>query len=221
MESVIHAQHPRDTNDLFHRVVRAPEDAGAEEQSLDVVAPVEVEREADDFLGSEAGAPHVARPAVDAVQAIVLAEVREEDLEQADTAAVRRVAVTDPHPLRGSDPRAVSALSTLRAGAGARRIVLRRVGQHGQLVLDIHHHPYARIDTENLHRWHRQTSEAARIRVREFGRENAFVVAHPEMRPTRAHHPRAQPPPERAAHTANGPVVAVCRAPGMPPAPHA
>ena len=113
-----------------------------QEQALDVVALVEVDREVDHLLDGEAGAPHVARAAVDAVGAVVHAEVGQQDLEQRDAAAVRRVGsgrcrcpVVEPTPLPSRE---------FRRGApagGAGRVVLRRIGKDRELVLDRRHRP--------------------------------------------------------------------------------
>jgi hypothetical protein len=52
-----------------------------------------------DFIDGEAGARHVAADAVDAIEAVVLAVVGEEDLQQRDAAAIGRIAVADAHAL--------------------------------------------------------------------------------------------------------------------------
>ncbi|MNJ67262.1 hypothetical protein D3C77_634210 [compost metagenome] len=69
------AQQPCHADQLFHGVVRRADDAGAEEQAADAVAPVEVQGQPDHFLGAEARAWHVAGAAVDAVLAVVEAKV--------------------------------------------------------------------------------------------------------------------------------------------------
>ena len=56
------------------------DDAGAEEEPFNVITFVEIEGECDDFLGSEASAPDITGTAIDAVVAVVEADVREEDL---------------------------------------------------------------------------------------------------------------------------------------------
>lgn len=65
------AQLARDLNELFHRVVRVPNDAGAQEQAFDVVALVEVEREVHDFIDAEACSRNVALNAIDAIVTVV------------------------------------------------------------------------------------------------------------------------------------------------------
>lgn len=81
-EAVFFAQQPGHTDQLLHGVVRRADDAGAEEQAADAVAPVEVQGQAHHFLGAEACARHVAGAAVDAVLAVVQAEVGQQYLEQ-------------------------------------------------------------------------------------------------------------------------------------------
>lgn len=46
-------QLPRDLDDLLHRVIRTAHDTAAEEEALDVVALVKVEREPHDLLRCE------------------------------------------------------------------------------------------------------------------------------------------------------------------------
>ena len=77
----------RDAHDQLHRVVGRADDAGGEEQPLDVVALVEIEREVDDLLHGKARAPHVRGAAVDAVGAIEHAGIGEQDLRAARRSA--------------------------------------------------------------------------------------------------------------------------------------
>jgi hypothetical protein len=60
---------------LFHGEVGAADDTGAEEEPFDVVPFVEIEGESDDFFGGEASTADVAGAAVDAVVAVVEADV--------------------------------------------------------------------------------------------------------------------------------------------------
>jgi hypothetical protein len=106
---------------------------------LDVVAAVEVQREVHYLLHAEPRAAHVAAAAVDAVLAVVDADVGEQDLQQRHAAPVRRVAVADARSLRAADPLR-PALAPLCAAAAARRVVLGRVGEDGQLLRDFHLH---------------------------------------------------------------------------------
>ncbi len=101
-EMVVFTQAARHLHQLLHGVVGRAHDARAEEQALDQVAAVEIERQGHHFVGREAGARDVAADAVDAVQAVVLAPVGEQDLQQRDAAAIGRVAVADAHAAGGA-----------------------------------------------------------------------------------------------------------------------
>ena len=71
-EAVLLAQRAGDADDLLHRVVRAADDPGRQEQALDVVAPVEVERQPHDLLDREGRARGtLLDEPVDAIQAVV------------------------------------------------------------------------------------------------------------------------------------------------------
>jgi hypothetical protein len=137
-EVVLLAQHPRDLDDLLHRVVGRADDPRAEEQALDAVAAIEVERQPDDLVDREAGARDVARDPVDAVEAVVDAEVGEEDLEQRDAAAVGRVAVADPRALGRADALAAERVALRRAARGAGGVVLGGVGEDRELAVELH-----------------------------------------------------------------------------------
>src|SRR3546814_21069244 len=81
-KAMLLAQYARDFDQLLHRIVFGTDDARGEEQSLDIVALVEIERQRDDFLRAEARTLDIARRAVDAETAVVDAEVGEQDLKQ-------------------------------------------------------------------------------------------------------------------------------------------
>ena len=93
------AQHAGHLHHLLHGVVGALDDAAGEEQPLDAIAAVKVQRELYHLIDREARAGHVAGHPVHAVQAVVLAEVGEQDFQQRDAAAIRREAVANPHAL--------------------------------------------------------------------------------------------------------------------------
>ena len=132
------AQHTRDLDDLLHGVVGAADDPRAQKQSLDAVAAVEVERERHHLVDREAGARHVAADAVDAVEAVVAAIVGEQHLEQRDAAAVGRKAVADAVAVGGADPAAAGGVAFRAAAGSAGRVVLGRVGEDGELLLNVH-----------------------------------------------------------------------------------
>ena len=100
---VLDAQRARDRDHLLHGVVGIANDARAEEEAFDVIAPVKIERELNHFLRSETRALHVARRAVDAVKAIVDAVVREQNFQQRNAAAIGRVAVANSGAGGGAD----------------------------------------------------------------------------------------------------------------------
>lgn len=80
-EVVFLAQQARHTDQLFHGVVGRADDARAEKQAADAVAPVEIQGQAHHFLGAEARTRDVAGAAVDAVLAVIQAEVCQQHLE--------------------------------------------------------------------------------------------------------------------------------------------
>ena len=130
------AQGAGDVDDHFHGVVGVADDAGAEEQPLDVVPLVEIEREFHHLLGCECGAADVAGAAVDAVVAIVDAEIRQQHLEQRDAAPVRRVAVADARAAGGTYAFAIERVSPDGSRAGARGVVLGGVGEDGEFGVE-------------------------------------------------------------------------------------
>ena len=130
------AKLARDGDELLHGVVGRLDDAGGEEEAFDVVALVEVEGEVDDFFGGEAGALDVGRDAVDAEDAIVGADVGEEDFEERDAASVGGIGVADAHAVGVADALPVAA--ALGAAAGAGGVVLGGVGENFEFLLGVH-----------------------------------------------------------------------------------
>ena len=149
-EAVGLAEGAGDFDELLHGVVGRLDDAGGEEEAFDVVALVEVEGEVDDFLRGEAGAAYVGGDAVDAEDAVVGAEVGEQDLEQGDAAAVGGVGVADALAVRGAE--AAGGGRALGAGGGAGGVVLGGVGEDLEFLLDVHH-AGALIDPMALWSW--------------------------------------------------------------------
>ena len=135
-EVMFNAEGPGDVDELLHGVVRRLDDARGEKEAFDVVALVKVECEFDDLFGSEAGALNVGGDAVDAEDAVVGAEVGEENFEQGDAAAVRRVAVADAHAVGVAHALTVAAAFGTRGGAGG--VVFRSVGENLEFLLDVH-----------------------------------------------------------------------------------
>ena len=132
------AQLPRDVDDQLLRVVRAADDAAAEEEPLDEVALVEIEREPHHLVRREARALHIAGSAVDAVVAVVKARVRQEHLQQRNATAIRSVGMADAGPAGGANPLSAARILPRRTAAGAGGVVLGGVGEDFEFVLQIH-----------------------------------------------------------------------------------
>src|SRR5690606_228175 len=92
----------------------------------------------DHLAGGEAGAAHVAAGPVDAVGAVVDAEVRQQDLEQRYAAAVGRIRVADAHALGAADALRAARVATPCTAGGAGGVVLGRVSEDRQLVGQLH-----------------------------------------------------------------------------------
>ena len=134
-EIVLLTQRAGDAHELLHRVVGIANHAGAEKQAFDVVAAVEVERQLHHLFDAEARARRIAGAPVDAVQAVVDAEVGEQDLQQRDAAAVGRVAVADAHALGRAHAAGAERMLLAGSAGSAGCVVLGRVRQHRQLTL--------------------------------------------------------------------------------------
>ena len=132
------AQLPRDVDDQLLRVVRAADDAAAEEEPLDEVALVEIEREPHHLVRREARALHIAGSAADAVVAVVEARIREQHLQQRNAASIRCIGMADARAARGAHARAAARILPRRPAARARGVMLRRVGEEFEFVLQIH-----------------------------------------------------------------------------------
>nr|GFD54271.1 hypothetical protein [Tanacetum cinerariifolium] len=96
------------------------DDAGAQEQAADAVATIEVQGQRHDFFRGESCTGDVAGAAIDAVLAVVQAEVGEQDLQQRDAATVRGIAVANAHAVGRTDAGFAlgTALGCGTAGAG-------------------------------------------------------------------------------------------------------
>src|SRR5690606_7801444 len=132
------AQQPGDADQLFHGVVGRADDAGAEEQPADAVALVEIQGQPHHFLRGKARTRHVAGTTVDAVLAVVQAEVGQQDLQQGYAAPVRRVAVAYAHAVGRADAILAPGAALRGAAAGAGGVVLGGVGENGEFVDQLH-----------------------------------------------------------------------------------
>ena len=130
--AVVEPERLRHPHQIRHGVVLAARDAGRQEQSLDAIAPVEIERQPHHLLDRKPRAGHVAGPPADAIGAIVDAEIGQQDLEQRNAAAVRRIGMADR--LAGRADLALAGSPLRRARRGARHVVFRGVGENFELL---------------------------------------------------------------------------------------
>src|SRR5690606_38057425 len=121
IEVVLGTQGPGHAYQLFHGRIGIPEDAGAEKQAFDEIAPVEVQGERDHFLYGKAGALDVVAAPAHTIGAVVDADVGKQDLEQRNAAAVFGIAVTDAVAIGVAD--ALVLVCPFTAAGGAGRIV--------------------------------------------------------------------------------------------------
>ena len=132
---VVFPQYARDLDHLLHRVVGALDDARRQKQAFDAVAAVKAEREVNHLLDRETRARHVAGNAVDAIQAVVQAEVGEKNFQQRNAAPVGRIAMANARTFRRADALAAHRIAFGGATGRARGIVLGRVGKDSQFLL--------------------------------------------------------------------------------------
>ena len=97
------AQGLCDCDELLHRVIGRLDDPRREEQPLDVVAFVEVQSERDHLFRREPGATDVRGDAIDAEDAVIGAEVGQQDFEQRNAASIRCVGVADSRAVGVAD----------------------------------------------------------------------------------------------------------------------
>jgi len=135
---MLFAQQLRHAYQLFHGVVRRADDPGTEKQPADTVAPVEIQGQRHHFLGGEACTRHIAGATVDAVLAVVEAEIGQENLQQRHATTVRRIAVADAHAVGRTQPALALGAALGRTAAGAGGVVLGGVGENAELVDDLH-----------------------------------------------------------------------------------
>ena len=128
VEAVHRAQVAGHADHALHRVVGIADDARREEQPLDVVAAEKLDRQLGQLAGSEGGARDVVAAAVDAVGAVVDADVGEHDLQQRDAASVGREGVADAPPRRAAHIARTAAARD--AARRTRNVVFGRLGQH-------------------------------------------------------------------------------------------
>ena len=128
VETVHRAQVAGHADHALHRIVGIADDARREEKPLDVVAAIELDGQFGQFARREGGARNVVAAAVDAVGAVVDADVGEHDLQQRDAASVGREGVADAPPRGAAHP--ARTMLARHAARSARNVVFGRLGQH-------------------------------------------------------------------------------------------
>ncbi len=138
-EAVLLPEQTQRLDHLLGGVVRAAQHRGGEEQSLNIVAPVESHGQLAQLPGSEGRPGEVVGPAVDAVLAVVGADIGHQHLQQGDAPAVGGEGVAAArHGGAAHRPRPAGAV---QAAGGAGGVVLRGVRQNFQLVQQFHQVP--------------------------------------------------------------------------------
>ena len=89
LELMLIAQDMDRPDHLLHRIIRAFDHPAGQEQPLDKIAAVKLDRQLRQLAGGEGRAPAIIAGAVDAVFAVVYTVVGHQHLEQADAAPVR------------------------------------------------------------------------------------------------------------------------------------
>src|SRR5690606_7008977 len=97
LKAMLLAQQACDLDELLHRIIFRANDARRKKEPLDIVALVEIERQANHFCRAEPCALDVARSAIDAEAAVVNAKVGEQYLEQRNAPAVGGITMANPH----------------------------------------------------------------------------------------------------------------------------
>lgn len=118
-EIVFLAQHARHFHHLLHRIVGVADDAGAQEEPFNIVAAVKAQGQIDHLLYAEPRTRHIAAHAVDAINAVVHAEISQQDFQQRNTAAIRRIAVAYAHACGRAYALAFGGGSLVGAAGGA------------------------------------------------------------------------------------------------------
>ncbi|MOA00514.1 hypothetical protein D3C78_1198830 [compost metagenome] len=96
------AQFTRHAHHLFHRVIGGADDAGGQEQPLDIVAPIKLQRQPNHFFWRKPRSLDIAGRAVDAIGAIIDAEIGQQNFQERNAAPVRRIGMADARPFRGA-----------------------------------------------------------------------------------------------------------------------
>ena len=138
VEPVFLPQQAQTLDHLFGGVVGAAQDAGGQEQALDIIAPVEPDGQLRQLPGGEGRPAGIVGPAVDAVFAVVAAVVREQHLQERHAAAVGRKRVAAACDGRGRAADLALLIAALGPARSAGGVVLCRVGKDRELVEKVH-----------------------------------------------------------------------------------
>jgi hypothetical protein len=153
--------YPLNAHEPLHREVGALEDAGADEQALDVVSLVEVHCQVNYLLHGEGSALHVVGAAADAIGTVEDAVVGEQDFQEGDASPILRVGVADTHA-RGV-AKALVGILTLAATAGATNVIFGSVCQNlkflfGAVVHFLNHFLFCKSSFKNNKKQKRNSS---------------------------------------------------------------
>ena len=135
---VVFAQATRHFHQLLHGVVGRLDDAAGQEQPLNAVAAVKVQRQRHHLGCGEPRALHIGTFAVDAVAAVVNAHVRQQDFEQRNTAPIGRVAVADSRAFDRAHTFAAQRGSPLHPAGRTAGVVFGGVGQDAEFGDGLH-----------------------------------------------------------------------------------
>ena len=133
IETVLQAEVFRYPYQAFHGIIGITHYARTQKQSLDVVAPVELHSQVDQFGHRKRGTRNVVAHAVDAIGTIVDAIIGQHDFQQRDAPPVFGKAMADAdaaHRIAHASLR----IAAHRAARCARHIVFRRFGKHFQFM---------------------------------------------------------------------------------------
>jgi hypothetical protein len=90
------------------------------------------------FIRREPRTSHVAGFPVHTIQTIVGAKICEQNFQQRNAAAIRRVTVADAGADGRADAFAAARIASLAAAAGARGVIFRGVGEDGKFLREVH-----------------------------------------------------------------------------------
>lgn len=138
------AQLADDPDHLLHRVVGRANDAGRKEEPFDIIAAVEFQSQPDDLLRREARAFDIAGGAIDAIGAVVDAEIGQQYLQKRNAPPVRGIGMTDARPLGRTEPAARGRIAFLRTAGGTGGVIFGGIGKNGQAFGKRLLHPYVR-----------------------------------------------------------------------------